>query len=80
MYWWETAKPLSLKDGQQIKLCDKYNYLGMKTTHDGRLGKAIRERNIQKKKLNSTSWNQNIFTTNKHKKLYKSIVTYGSEI
>ncbi|XP_030749700.1 uncharacterized protein LOC115877593 [Sitophilus oryzae] len=76
-----------LEDGSVIKNCDKYKYLGLKITNDGKLDEGIKDRIMQGRRatsmLNGVLWDQGISKTNK-KNIYntvvKSIITYGSEV
>ena len=58
------SKDLILEDGQKIKSCDCYKYLGVIITMDGSLDTAIKERNMLGRKaisaLNSILWDQHI--------------------
>lgn len=74
-------------NGQRIKQCDVYKYLGVKITKNGALDEAIHERNLQGRKaiamLNSILWDRGISKENKHRiynTIVKSIITYGSEV
>jgi len=78
---------LILEDGQIIKNCKDYKYLGMKITNDGTLDQTIKERNIQGRQaismMNGILWDQQISKQNKHRiynSIIKTIVTYSSEV
>ena len=55
---------LTLKNGQEIKCCTKYKYLGVEVTNRGTLDTAIKERNPLEKKLitvlKGIPWDRNI--------------------
>ena len=78
---------IELEDGQQIKGCEHYKYLGVRLTQDGRTDQAIRERNTLARKaiamLNGILWDQRISKDNKRRiynAVVKSILTYGCEV
>jgi len=87
MYIGGEQKDLVLNNGQQIKHCQEYKYLGMKITQNGTLDGTIRDRNLQGRKaialLNGILWDKNINKNNK-KRIYnaiiKPIITYSSEV
>lgn len=80
-------RDLIIENGQRIKQCKEYKYLGIKISQNGTLDEAIRERNMQGRKaigmLNSILWDKNISKENK-KRIYntvvKSIITYSAEV
>ncbi|XP_060522514.1 uncharacterized protein LOC132699683 [Cylas formicarius] len=63
-------RDLLLEDGQAIKSCETYKYLGMYIASTGTLDYAIKERNNQGRKaitmLNTFLWDQKITRRNKH--------------
>lgn len=78
---------LHLENGQHIKQCEKYKYLGITLTNNGSLDDAIRERNTQGRKaitlLNGILWDKNISRENKiriYNTIVKAIITYSSEV
>lgn len=82
-----TQQNLLLEDGQIIRSCENYKYLGMHISNSGTLDYAIKERNTQGRKaiamLNSILWDQKITRRNKHliyNTIIKSIVTYSCEV
>lgn len=82
-----TQQDLTLGNGEIIKHCDAYKYLGMTITQEGNVDRAIEERNNQGRKaitlLNSILWDQSISNNNKHRiynAIVKSIITYSSEV
>ena len=78
---------IELEDGQKIRGCEQYKYLGVRLTSDGKMDQAIKDRNLQGRKairmMNGILWDQTISKVNK-KRIYnsiiKSILTYGSEV
>ncbi|CAH0393483.1 unnamed protein product [Bemisia tabaci] len=78
---------IELEDGQQIKGCEHYKYLGVRLTQDGRTDQAIKERNTLARKatamLNGILWDPRVSKENK-RRIYnvvvKSILTYGCEV
>ncbi|XP_060528291.1 uncharacterized protein LOC132703178 [Cylas formicarius] len=83
----EEYKKWVLEDGQTIKSCETYKYLGMYISNSGTLDYAIKEQNNQGRKaitmLNTFLWDQKITRRNKHliyNTIIKSIVTYSSEV
>ncbi|CAH0395288.1 unnamed protein product [Bemisia tabaci] len=78
---------IELEDGQQIKGCEHYKYLGVRLTQDGRTDQAIKERNTLARKatamLNGILWDPRISKENK-RRIYdvvvKSTLTYGCEV
>lgn len=80
-------KDLVLNNGQKIKQCSEYKYLGMKLSQNGSLDQAIKERNIQGRKaislLNGVLWDKSVNKTNKtriYNTIVKSIIVYSSEV
>ncbi|XP_030762136.1 uncharacterized protein LOC115886948 [Sitophilus oryzae] len=57
-----------LEDGSVIKNCDKYKYLGLKITNDGKLDEGIKDRIMQGRgtMLNGVLWDQGISKANKN--------------
>ena len=58
---------IELEDGQQIKGCEHFKYLGVRLTQDGRTDQAIKERNTLARKatamLNGILWDPRILMT-----------------
>ena len=76
-----------MEDGQQIKDCAKYKYLGVRLIQDGKTDQAIKDKNTLARKaiamLNGIQWDQRI-SKDKKRRIYnvvvKSIITYGCEV
>ncbi|XP_072160540.1 uncharacterized protein [Bemisia tabaci] len=53
---------IELEDGQCIKSCEHYKYLGVRVSQDGKMDQAIKDRNLQGRKaiamLNRILWDQ----------------------
>lgn len=80
-------RDLVLNNGQKIKQCSEYKYLGMTLSQDGSLDQAIKERNILGRRaislLNGILWDKNINKKNKtriYDTIVKSIIVYSSEV
>ena len=78
---------IELDDGQRIRSCERYKYLGVWVSQDGRLDHAIKDRNLQGRRaiamLNGVLWDQRISKDNKkliYTTIVKSILSYGSEV
>lgn len=78
---------IELEDGQCIKSCEHYKYLGVRVSQDGKMDQAIKDRNLQGRKaiamLNRILWDQSISKEKKrmiYNTIIKSILTYGSEV
>ena len=83
----EEINETTLENGQDIKCCVKYKYLGVEITNEGTLDTAIKERNLLEKKaitvLNGVLWDRNINSSNKrliYNAIIKSVITYSCEI